>query len=260
MEFKEYLEFSQLIEDLDFINEGIGSTIMGMVDAGISGTGTAGKQILRGTGNTIRGLGGVATHALGSIFGDEQSREDAKKKLGSSFNRTFRGIGQLATSPYASMRRGFEAGRSPFSKMKPDDGSGWGEMMGIRRKPEVEQEIEKTKDLPSFEDLVSDLYKTRDHHEKSRILGQMKKLYRKEYEEFRIKVQKDKLEKHKKTLGFKKGDIITQETVNKRYLELAKRHHPDKGGNPDDFKEIKKAHDYIQDQILRKQEERKNAI
>lgn len=251
MEFKDYLEFSQLQEDIDFINEGLGNTLMGVVDAGISGTGTAGKQILRGAGNAVRGVGGLAAHGLGTVFGDEKSREDAKKKLGSSFNRTFRGLGQIATSPYASLRRGWEAGRDPFSEMKPDDGSGWGEMMGLRQKPS---------ENPSFEDLMNAYVKAKSKNEKTEILDKMKKLYRNEYEEFRRKTQADKIKKAKKILGFKKGEVVTRRTVEQKYKELAKIHHPDRGGDSENFILIKDARDYLLNQISIREEARKRAI
>lgn len=127
MKFKEYLEEKE-------IDEGIANALSGVVDAGVSGIGTLGKQIVRGAGNTISGAAGVAAHGLSRVFGDKKSREDAKEKLSSSMARTGRGIAQIATSPIASLARGWEAGRDPFSRMKTDSGSGWGEMMGLRRK------------------------------------------------------------------------------------------------------------------------------
>lgn len=251
MEFKDYLEFSELQEDIDFVNEGLGSTLMGVVDAGISGTGTAGKQILRGAGNTVRGVGGLAAHGLGTVFGDEKSREDAKKKLGSSFNRTFRGLGQIATSPYASLRRGWEAGRDPFSEMKPDDGSGWGEMMGLRQKPS---------ENPSFEDLLNAYSKAKNEYEKNEILDKMKKLYRDEYEKLRRETRAKRIRKSKKILGFKEGEVVTRTTVEQKYKELAKIHHPDRGGNPENFKLIKDARDHLLNEISKREEARKRAV
>jgi hypothetical protein len=38
------------------------------------------------------------------------------------------------------------------------------------------------------------------------------------------------------------GDNLTQELINKKYKILAKKHHPDKGGKPEDFQALKEAH------------------
>lgn len=274
MKFKEYLEFSQIQESIEF-NEGIGSTLMGMLDAGISGTGTAGKQALRGTGNTARGLGGLVTHGLGTVFGDEESRQDAKGKLGSSLNRTLRGVSQLATLPYASVRRGWEAGRNPFSDLEPDDDSGWGELMGIRSRPEREEEEEipekirpqkeKARTRPdinpppvpdTFENLMKQL-KSAIGNERKEILSAMKKYHPKQYEEFKQKVIKQRIINSKKVLGFEQNDMISSSILQKRYLELAKRYHPDKGGSTEMFKSIKSAFDYLSDELDKKSEIKK---
>ena len=37
-------------------------------------------------------------------------------------------------------------------------------------------------------------------------------------------------------------DCLDLEEITKKYKDLAKEHHPDKGGNPEKFKEINKAH------------------
>jgi hypothetical protein len=263
MDFKEYLEFSKLQEDIDFINEGIGSTLMGVIDAGISGTGTAGKQILRGAGNTVRGIGGLATHSLGSVFGDEKSREDARKKLGPSLNRTFRGVSQLATSPYAALRRGWEAGRDPFSELKPDDGSGWGEMMGIRRKDQPQEsqpqpkENPKSEQIPSFEELLDAAYRTKNKQEQKEIYSKMKKFHREKYEEFKIKVKRDRIQMAKKILGFEKGEIVTRRSLKRKRDELAKKHHPDQGGDAKVFSKIQQAYEFLIDEISQREQARK---
>lgn len=41
---------------------------------------------------------------------------------------------------------------------------------------------------------------------------------------------------------FKISDTITAEIINKKYKNLAKKHHPDKGGKPEDFQAVKEAH------------------
>ena len=77
MKFKEYVELSELEE----IEEGIGSTLSGILDAGISGVGTAGKQLFRGLANTGYGLARTGVDALGSTFGSEDSRKHSKNNL-----------------------------------------------------------------------------------------------------------------------------------------------------------------------------------
>jgi len=50
------------------------------------------------------------------------------------------------------------------------------------------------------------------------------------------------------TLGFPDGVAPSSiKELNKRYHLLALKHHPDKGGNEDDFKAISRAHDVLAD-------------
>lgn len=56
---------------------------------------------------------------------------------------------------------------------------------------------------------------------------------------------------HYKTLGVTKN--ASQTEIKKAYRKLALKHHPDKGGNPDDFKKITDAYDVLSDDIKRKQ-------
>jgi DnaJ-class molecular chaperone len=51
-------------------------------------------------------------------------------------------------------------------------------------------------------------------------------------------------------LGVSKSDSCT--AIKKAYLKLARIHHPDKGGNPETFKEITKASDILTDEKKRK--------
>jgi len=44
-------------------------------------------------------------------------------------------------------------------------------------------------------------------------------------------------------LGLKRG--ATQDEIKKAYRKLAHQHHPDKGGNPEKFKEISKAYEVL---------------
>ena len=51
-------------------------------------------------------------------------------------------------------------------------------------------------------------------------------------------------------LGVKKSDSCTD--IRKAYLKLARTHHPDKGGDPDRFKEIAHASEVLTDEKRRK--------
>ena len=51
-------------------------------------------------------------------------------------------------------------------------------------------------------------------------------------------------------LGVSKSDSCT--AIKKAYFKLARIHHPDKGGNPEAFKEITKASDILTDEKKRK--------
>jgi DnaJ-class molecular chaperone len=48
-----------------------------------------------------------------------------------------------------------------------------------------------------------------------------------------------------KVLGIEKS--ADARDVKKAYFDLAKRHHPDKGGNEEEFKKIQKAYDVLSD-------------
>jgi len=52
------------------------------------------------------------------------------------------------------------------------------------------------------------------------------------------------------TLGVSKSDTCT--VIKKAYLKLARVHHPDKGGDPEKFKEITKASDILTDEKKRR--------
>merc|ERR1712166_794781 len=54
-----------------------------------------------------------------------------------------------------------------------------------------------------------------------------------------------------KTLGVAKN--ATASEIKKAYRKLAVKHHPDKGGDPDTFKEISKAYDIVGDEEKRTQ-------
>lgn len=42
--------------------------------------------------------------------------------------------------------------------------------------------------------------------------------------------------------GFQMSDALTEEVIKKKYKLLAKKHHPDMGGKPEDFQKLKEAH------------------
>jgi hypothetical protein len=44
-------------------------------------------------------------------------------------------------------------------------------------------------------------------------------------------------------LGFQPGSVVTADMVESRFRELAMQHHPDKGGNPDKFRQLVSARD-----------------
>jgi DnaJ family protein A protein 2 len=52
-----------------------------------------------------------------------------------------------------------------------------------------------------------------------------------------------------KTLGVEKNASASD--IKKAYRKLAVKHHPDKGGDPDTFKEISKAYDILGDEEKR---------
>jgi hypothetical protein len=177
--FKEYLEFSEFSDLENDISEGLLSTLGGITDAGISGVGTFGKQIVRGLGNTVWGGAKTAASGIGSVIGSPESRKQSKKELGSNLRQTARGVTQALTSPVAGLWRGVEAGRNPFSDMKSGGADGWGEMFGVRGEYK-----------PSWDELISKLDSTKDKNERIKIISQMKKFYSNEYEKEREKREK----------------------------------------------------------------------
>ena len=44
-------------------------------------------------------------------------------------------------------------------------------------------------------------------------------------------------------------NCLDLDEINKKYKELAKEHHPDKGGNTEDFKAINKAHKMLKREL-----------
>ena len=178
--FKEYLEFSELEESL---SEGIGSTAAGILDAGVSGVGTLGKQVVRGLGNTGWGAVKAAKNAAGSIFGSRESRKQSRKDLVSNLGQVTKGVAQTLTSPAAGLWRGVEAGMDPFSAMKSGGKGGWGEMLGTRGEY-----------APPWEELISKLYSTKDQNERIEIISQMKKFHLMKYKELEKK-DREKREK-----------------------------------------------------------------
>jgi hypothetical protein len=179
--FREYLEFSELEEAISEWGP-----IAGMVDAGISGTGTFVKQLGRGFGNA--GWGGVkaAANVAGSVFGSKESRKRARQNLGSNLAQVRRGVTQTLTSPAAAVWRGVEAGMDPFSAMKTGDKGGWGEMFGTRGEY-----------APPWQELISKLNSTKDKNERIKIISQMKKFYSTQYEELERK-NREKRERREK--------------------------------------------------------------
>lgn len=240
MNFKEYLEFYELEEE---ISEGIGSTLAGILDAGVSGLGTIGKQGVRGGLNT--GIGALRTgvEGIGSVFGSPKSREKSKKNLKSAVGQIGKGMSQLVGAVPSGLVRGFEAGRDPFSKMKDDDGSdwipkGWGETMGIRKSPKPINDL-------SWEELIKLYNSTKEKKEKVEILSVMKKNYRKEYDNFVLRV---KISKAMKILELNE---LNMQKVLENYRRLSKIHHPDKGGSAEEFKKISEAFVFLK-RILEK--------
>ena len=169
--FREYLEFSELEESLSEWGP-----IAGMVDAGISGTGTLFKQIGRGLANTSWGGVKAVANTAGSVFGSKESRKKSRQNLFSNLAQATKGVTQTLTSPAAAVWRGVEAGRDPFSAMKPGDKGGWKEMLGVRGEY-----------APPWQELLSKLNSTKDRNERIEIISQMKKFYSTQYEELERK-------------------------------------------------------------------------
>jgi hypothetical protein len=182
--FREYLEFSELEENID---EGLLSTLAGITDAGISGVGTFGKQVVRGLGNTGWGAVKAAKNAAGSVFGSRESRKQSRKDLVSNLGQVTKGVAQTLTSPAAGLWRGVEAGMNPFSTMKPSGKGGWGEMLGTRGEY-----------APPWEELISKLYSTKDQNERIKIISQMKKFYSTQYQELERKNKEKRDQKAKR--------------------------------------------------------------
>jgi hypothetical protein len=192
LNFKEYLEFSDLEENID---EGLLSTLGGITDAGISGVGTVGKQAIRGLGNTGWGAIKAAKNAAGSVFGSRESRKQSRRDFGSNLGQIGKGVTQALTSPVAGLVRGYEAGTNPFSAMKSGDKSGWGEMLGVRGEY-----------APPWQELISKLNSTKDRNERIEILSKMKKFYSTQYRELERK-DREKREKIAKRANAEKYSI-----------------------------------------------------
>jgi len=185
--FREYLEFSELEENID---EGLLSTLGGIADAGISGIGTVGKQFVRGLGNTAWGGVKAAASGAGSVFGSPESRKQSRRDFGSNLRQVGRGVAQVAGAIPSGLVRGVEAGTNPFSAMKSGDKGGWGEMFGTRGEY-----------APPWQELISKLNSTKDRlgtledkNERIKIISQMKKFYPTQYKELERK-DREKREK-----------------------------------------------------------------
>ena len=163
LNFKEYLELSELEES---VSEGIGSTAAGILDAGVSGVGTIGKQAVRGFGNAAWGGIKAAASGAGSVFGSRDSRKQARQNFGSNLGQIGKGVAQIAGAIPSGVVRGVQAGTNPFSAMKSGGKGGWGEMFGVRGEYK-----------PSWEELISKLKSTKDKNERIEIVSQMKKFY-----------------------------------------------------------------------------------
>jgi DnaJ domain len=57
-----------------------------------------------------------------------------------------------------------------------------------------------------------------------------------------VKGTKEDIKKHLLTLGFKENEHPDAKAVKKRYYELSRKHHPDKGGKTKIFQEINSAY------------------
>jgi hypothetical protein len=262
MEFKDYIEITELQEDINFINEGIGSTMAGIADAGVSGVGNFGKQLGRGLGNVLGGGIGAGMHSISSVFGSPKSREEAKSKILPSIKQIGRGAMQAAASPFSGIYRGYEAGQNPFSKMKSDDGSGWGEMLGLRSKSQTQQtspqqsaqnqQTSSQQSAPSWDDLYSSWRKEKNPKKIAELLYAMKKFHREKYEKLKAAVKNEKLEKSMRILGFQKGEELSQNSLLQKYRQMSKKHHPDMGGSPEEFKKIQAAFEHLRDSLSKK--------
>lgn len=134
--------FNEFIDRKEFellqyaIDEGFWNTLGGAVDAGISGLGTAGKQLARGAWNTGIGLGRTGLGAAGTMFGGDS--KGGLRQLGQGLAQTGKGLFQTATAPIAGAVRGYEAGQNPFGDMKA--GGVLGQTMGLRRAATPEEQ------------------------------------------------------------------------------------------------------------------------
>jgi hypothetical protein len=122
--FEQYLEENTLEQLLDdyLVSEGLGDELRkralmaaGLLDAGISGTGGVGKQILRGVGNMAGGVTGGGFRQLG------------------------KGAAQIAASPATGAVRAYQAFRDPFGELPI--GGPVAQALGIGRRKDIDDYI-----------------------------------------------------------------------------------------------------------------------
>jgi hypothetical protein len=143
--FEEYLnqtDEEQLLEDA-LISENIfdylknpALSAAGALDAGISGVGGTGKQILRGAGNIAGGLGRTGLGLGTSVLGPSGTRKWGREQIGGGLKQVGKGLGQAALSPISGLIRAKQAAGDPFGEL-PIGGS-MGKALGIARDKDID--------------------------------------------------------------------------------------------------------------------------